>query len=74
MGQCNLTATMIFIANVSFDVLHVGGAALDLKAVQPKPYKWISDMTWLNLVHLSKLPQFQEVLNQVGTSIQTLHI
>jgi dynein heavy chain len=42
-----------------------GGAALDLNSVEPKPKPWILDMTWLNIIQLSSLPQFSELPNQV---------
>ncbi|KAJ3097005.1 Dynein heavy chain 5, axonemal [Phlyctochytrium planicorne] len=54
------------VTHEEFRCLIKGGAALDINAVVKKPFNWIPDMTWLNLVALSKMPGFNDLLNQVG--------
>ncbi|XP_075265378.1 dynein axonemal heavy chain 5-like isoform X2 [Convolutriloba macropyga] len=49
-----------------FNTLIKGGAALNMNDVEPKPKKWILDMAWLNLCALTSLPQFSQILQQVG--------
>uniref|UniRef100_A0A8B9FAK4 Dynein heavy chain 5, axonemal n=1 Tax=Amazona collaria TaxID=241587 RepID=A0A8B9FAK4_9PSIT len=53
------------ISYIEFETLIKGGASLDLNSVEPKPKKWILDMTWLNLVQLSSLYPFNQLLVQV---------
>ncbi|XP_025057270.1 dynein heavy chain 5, axonemal-like [Alligator sinensis] len=54
------------ITHNEFQTLIKGGASLDLNSVEPKPKNWILDMTWLNLVQLSNLNPFNQLLGQVG--------
>uniref|UniRef100_A0A665W659 Dynein, axonemal, heavy chain 5 like n=1 Tax=Echeneis naucrates TaxID=173247 RepID=A0A665W659_ECHNA len=54
------------IEHNKFQILIKGGAALDLKTCPVKPFIWIPDMTWLNLVELSKLSKFTDILHQVS--------
>lgn len=56
------------ITHEEFMAFIKGGASLDLNAVVPKPFRWILDITWLNLVEINKLATFSEILKKVCRS------
>lgn len=49
-----------------FGYLLKGGGALDVNTIRKKPFKWIPDPAWLNLVALSDLPIFSPILDQIS--------
>ncbi|XP_056155233.1 dynein axonemal heavy chain 5 [Lampris incognitus] len=54
------------ISQAEFHTFIKGGASLDLNSVEVKPRRWILDGTWLNLVQLSSLRPFTQLLIQVN--------
>lgn len=48
-----------------FEVLIKGGASLDLNTCPPKQFRWLNDLSWLNLLELSRLKEFHDVIDRV---------
>ncbi len=49
-----------------FEVLIKGGASLDLNTCPTKPFRWLNDLSWLNLLELSRIKEFHDVIDRVG--------
>jgi dynein heavy chain len=53
------------VSREMFNVLIKGGAALDISQARGKPFGWIPDNVWLNVIALSSLPTCRAVVEQV---------
>lgn len=53
------------VTREEFENFIKGGAALDILDCPVKPHKWITDVTWLNIVQLSSLPSFGKLVTQI---------
>jgi dynein heavy chain len=48
-----------------FEVLIKGGASLDLNTCPSKAFRWLNDLSWLNLLELSRIKEFHDVIDRV---------
>lgn len=48
-----------------------GGAALNSAECEPKPYKWLTDVIWLNLIQLSTMSTYANILENVKSREKT---
>lgn len=51
------------IRHDEFEVLIKGGASLDLNTCPTKPFRWLNDIAWLNLLELSRVKDFHDVID-----------
>ncbi|KAI0987912.1 hypothetical protein GJ496_006330 [Pomphorhynchus laevis] len=42
-----------------------GGASIDLDSCPPKRYSWIDNVTWMNLVEISHIPRFRNIMQHL---------
>lgn len=54
-----------YLSSQEFLTLVKGGAGIDLKGLPHKTCQWITDTAWLNLVGLSQLAKFQDILSKI---------
>ncbi|XP_063230049.1 dynein axonemal heavy chain 8-like [Bacillus rossius redtenbacheri] len=59
------------ITHDEFQYLLIGGAALDLATSPPKPFRWISDVIWLNLLQLQTFSSFENIVDQLTKGEKT---
>merc|ERR1719174_2571497 len=58
--------TSNLIQQSDMDIFLRGGAALDINSVQAKPFSWMSDSAWLNIVVLTqRIPFFKTLTNDI---------
>jgi dynein heavy chain len=51
------------ITRSQFEFIIKGGASIDIDSIRPKPFDWLTDISWMNLNMLQKFSKFEDILN-----------
>merc|ERR1711988_1156814 len=54
-----------WLTQAEFDCILKGGAALDINAIRKKPFPWIPDLVWANIVAASEMPGLSDLADCV---------
>jgi hypothetical protein len=61
-----LLLTARLVQQGDLDLFLRGGAALDINSVAPKPFPWMTDAAWLNVVvMIQQVPAFKSLVQDV---------
>ena len=59
-----------WLTQTEFDCILKGGAALDVNAIRKKPFEWLPDMIWCNIIACCDMPGLGDLADSIGRGEQ----